>query len=213
MNQSEYKIFSEAYETAWSFHKAISQQAVSMAFDLLKDHSLNNVLGGLKAHCLDPVRGQFPPKPADIIAQIERRMPQRVLADEAWTMLPHDESDTVVWTDEIAEAYDIARKEKDQTAKRMAFRAAYDRITERNKTAGIRPRWNYSVGWSAEKRVTALQNAIKLGRLREQDIDPALLESPSTSLAGLLEAQSSFDPEKAKENLCKLKKLINGQAA
>jgi hypothetical protein len=213
VNQNEFETFSQAYETAWSFHKQITPQAISMAFDLLKDHSINNVLGGLKAHCLDPVRGQFPPKPADIIAQIERRMPQRVSADEAWTMLPHDESDTVVWTDEMAEAYSIAKKEPDSTASRMAFRSAYDRIVERNKVQGIRPKWIYSVGWDTEKRCIALQAAIKQGRISASDVDPLLLESPTGSLAGLLEAHSNFDEEKAKENLCKLKKMLTGQVA
>lgn len=214
MNQNEFKAFSETLTAAWSFHKPIGQQQVAMAFELLKTYPLAIVVEAIKAHCVDPVRGQFPPKPADVVAQIDKWTPQRISADEAWTMLPRDESETVVWTDEIAEAHAVAAKEPDRVASRMAFKAAYERITERNKARGIYPRWIISEGWCADKRYKAVSDAIRLGRLKEQDVDGRLLESPQGSIAGLLEAHSTFDPEKAKVNLCKLRALLkNGQDA
>jgi len=208
MNTNEFKAFSETFSGAWSFHKPIGPQQVAMAFELLKPYPLAIVVEGIKAHCVDPVRGQFPPKPADIVAQIEKWAPQRISADEAWTMIPKDESDTVVWTDEIAEAHAIADREDDRIASRMAFKAAYDRIVERNKSQNIFPKWIISEGWCAEKRSKAVSDALKLGRLKEQDIPSRLLESPQGSIAGLLESHSTFDPEKAKENLCKLKEIL-----
>lgn len=208
MNQSDFKTFAEAFETAWSFHRQIDSKTISMAFDLLKHQSLANVLGGLRAHCQDPVKGQFGPKPADILYQIERRMPQRVGADEAWTMLPRSESDTVVWTDEMAEAYGISKHEHEGTASRMAFRAAYDRICERNKLSKIQPKWIVSIGWGDSRKAEVLREAIKLGRITEADIDPSWLEEESVGIAGLIENHAVFDPEKAKENLGQLRKLL-----
>ena len=146
MNQSDFKVFSETFTAAWSFHKAIQPYQVSMAFELLKQFPLNMVVEAIKAHCVDPVRGQFGPKPADVVAQIEKWMPQRISADEAWTMLPRDESDTVVWTNEMAEAHAISHKEKDANARRMAFRSAYERIVDQNKARNILPRWIISEG-------------------------------------------------------------------
>ena len=210
MNTNDFKAFSETFAGAWSFHKPIGPQQVAMAFELLKPYPLAIVIEGIKAHCVDPVRGQFPPKPADIVAQMEKWKPQRISADEAWTMVPRDESDTVVWTDEIAEAHAIAAKEHDRVASRMAFKAAYDRIVERNKAQNIFPKWVISEGWCADKRSKAVTDALRLGRLKEQDVDQRLLESPQGSIAGLLEAHSTFDEEKAKENLCKLKMLLKG---
>ena len=208
MNQSEFKAFSETLTAAWSFYKPIGQQQVAMAFELLKGYPLAIVIEGIKAHCVDPVRGQFSPKPADIVAQMEKWKPQRISADEAWTMLPRDESETVVWTDEIAEAHAIAARESDRVAGRMAFKAAYERITERNKAQNIFPKWFISEGWCADKRSKAVSDALRLGRLKEQDVDQRLLESPQESIAGLLESHSTYDPEKAKENLCKLRTLL-----
>ncbi len=209
MNQNEFKAFSEVMTAAWSFHRPIAPAQVSMAFELLKPFPLAMVVEAIKAHCVDPVRGQFPPKPADVVAQIEKWRPQRISADEAWTMLPRDESDTVVWTDEIGEAYAISCKEPDRNARRMAFRAAYERITEQNKARNINPKWVISEGWDAEKKAKVLQDAIKLGRIKESDVNPALLEGPSVGISGLLENHSHFDEQKAKENLCKLKALLN----
>ena len=213
MNQNEFKAFSDTLTAAWSFHKPIGPQQVSMAFELLKGYPLAIVIEGIKAHCIDPVRGQFPPKPADIVAQMEKWKPQRISADEAWTMVPRDESDTVVWTDEMAEAHAIAAKEHDRVASRMAFKSAYDRIVERNKAQNIFPKWVISEGWCADKRSKAVSDALRLGRLKEQDVDQRLLESPQGSIAGLLESHSTFDPDKAKENLCKLKNLLKGRDA
>ena len=54
-------------------------------------------------------------------------------ANEAWgvVMASADESDTVIWTDQIAEAAGIARPildAGDEVGARMAFRDAYERI-------------------------------------------------------------------------------------
>ena len=126
----------------------------------------------------------LPPKPADVVAQIEKWRPQRISADEAWTMLPRDESETVVWTTEIREAYLVAYKEPDRNARRMAFRSAYERIVEQNKARNINPEWVISEGWDAEKKAKVLQDAIKLGRIKESDVNPALLEAPSVGKIG-----------------------------
>jgi len=208
MNQQEFKTFAEAYETAWSFHKAISKSAISMAFDLLKDHTINNVLGGLKAHCLDPVKGQYGPKPADIIYQIERRMSQRLSADEAWLLIPRDESETVVWTDEIAQAASIVVGEQDRVAARMAFKASYDRIVEQNKIRGVRPKWVVSYGWDKTTTEQAIHDALKLGRITEEDIDPLMLPAPSIGMIGLLENHSKVDPVAALDNCKRLKQIL-----
>ncbi len=208
MHQNELKQFSDAFEAAWSLHKPITHKTISLAFDLLKDHSLANVLGALRAHCLDPVRGQFPPKPADIIYQIERRMPQRLTADEAYMLIPSDESETVVWTHEIAEAAAIAGHEPDKTARRMAFKSAYERITERNKLAGKRPSWFISYGWDMAKRERPIQDAIAIGRIKQEDVDMTMLPSQSVGIAGLLQHQAEFDEEQAKENLKSLRRML-----
>jgi hypothetical protein len=104
-----------------------------------------------------------------VIEQIEKLRPDgRPGADEAWAMIPRDEAASVVWTQEMAEAYGIALpllSEGDQVAARMAFREAYARIVEANKQAGIKPVWQPSLGHDKEGRDAALAEAVRLGRL------------------------------------------------
>jgi hypothetical protein len=104
-----------------------------------------------------------------VIEQIEKLRPDgRPGADEAWAMIPRDEAASVVWTQEMAEAYGIALpllSEGDQVAARMAFREAYARIVEANKQAGVKPVWQPSLGHDKEGRDAALAEAVRLGRL------------------------------------------------
>lgn len=179
-----------------------------MAFELLKGYPLAIVIEGIKAHCVDPVKGQYGPKPADIIYQIERRMKPRLSADEAWMLIPKDESETVVWTDEIAQAASIASGEHDRVAARMAFKASYDRIVEQNKIRGIRPKWVISYGWDKTSTEQAIHDAINLGRITEDDIDPLMLPAPSIGMVGLLENHSKVDPVAALENCKRLKQIL-----
>ena len=102
---------------------------------------------------------------------IERINPDgRPGADEAWAMIPRDEATSVVMTEEMAEAMGIAQPlldEGDQVAARMAFKAAYDRITDANKRSGIKPKWFPSLGHDKNGREAVLVEAVRLGRIDE----------------------------------------------
>ena len=104
-----------------------------------------------------------------VIEQIEKLQPDgRPGADEAWAMIPQDEAATVVWTDEMAQAFGIAwplLAEGDKIGARMAFRDAYNRIVEQNKRSGTAVRWVPSLGHDPAGRETALTEAVRLGRL------------------------------------------------
>jgi hypothetical protein len=91
----------------------------------------------------------------------------RVGADEAWAMIPQDESGSVVWTDEIAEAYGIAAPLllSDPNGARMAFRGAYTRIVDKAKSEGKKPQWLPSLGFDPAQREAAILLAEQKGRL------------------------------------------------
>jgi hypothetical protein len=114
-------------------------------------------------------RGKYAPKPADILEIIDRIRPDgRPGADEAWAMIPRDESASVVWTQEMSEALGVAQPlldECDQIAARMAFKESYQRIVERNKLAGVAPVWIPSLGTDPHGRDAVLTKAVTLGRL------------------------------------------------
>lgn len=104
---------------------------------------------------------------AAVIEQIERLQPDgRPGADEAWAMIPQDEAGSVVWTQEMAEAYGIAcHLLDDRIAARMAFKEAYNRIVDSNKRNGIQPTWAPSLGHDKDGREAALAEAVRLGRI------------------------------------------------
>lgn len=112
----------------------------------------------------------------------------RPTADEAWAIAldARDEALTVVWNDEICEAFALARpvlEAGDKIGARMAFRDAYDRIARNGREAGRVPAWRASLGWDASQRTSALKKAESLGLLPAPTV-AALLPAPS---GGLLE--------------------------
>lgn len=125
-------------------------------------------------------------------------------ANEAWGMVlaSQDEAETVVWTDQVAEAAAVARPildAGDEVGARMAFRDAYERIIrERNDS----PRWFPSLGHDPVRRNTALDRAVADGRLRREHVDgllPPPINAKGLVIAGLLTgdipAQMPRDPE------------------
>lgn len=146
-------------------------------------------------------------------------------ADEAWAMIPRDEYASVVWTQEIAEAMGVARpllEEGDQVAARMAFKEAYTRIVEQNKTAGIAPKWYPSLGYDKAGRAPVLAEAIRLGRI-DADQSVALIApdavTPMLQMANIpnygIEShkrigsnEQPVSKEKALENIARLKAIL-----
>lgn len=111
--------------------------------------------------------------------------------DAAWAMLPRDESQTVVWTPEMQEAWGIAAplvEIGDKFGARRAFCEAYERIVERNRESGVTARWEVSLGQDPRGREAPLRAAVEKGYLLESHL-PALLPAPDMTrspIAGLL---------------------------
>lgn len=158
-----------------------SADHAAVFFAALRPYSLADVSAGFTAHVRDPERGKFAPTPADVIAQIDAaRSDGRPGAEEAWAMVPLSEAQTVVWTNEMAEAFGIASpllQAGDKIAARMAFREAYERIVDQAKRAGRRPVWVPSLGHDLQQRKQALTAAVQKGLLTAEaahDACPAL---------------------------------------
>jgi hypothetical protein len=113
-----------------------------------------------------------------IIQQIEKINPnRRISADEAWAIYPHDEATSAVITNEMAEAMQVAYpllQEGDKVGARMAFKNAYERITENNKSNGLEPKWFPSLGSDSSGRELVITEAVRLGRLPQSTIQTLL---------------------------------------
>lgn len=142
----------------------------------------------------------------------------RLAPNEAWAVAfqSHDESCTVVWTDEIESAWWEAKPlmdAGDNVAARMAFISAYERVVRDARAARKLPVTTLSLGWDADKRREAVEQAHKSGRISaaratallgsvpQRDEPQKLLAAPSAGrpakgsprvldmLAGLMTAQ------------------------
>ena len=79
-----------------------------------------------------------------------------------------DEAATVVWTPEIAKAFEVARpilEGGDKIGARMAFIPAYDRLIDQAKRENRTPSYEVSAGWDANMREVAMRQAVTAGLL------------------------------------------------
>lgn len=98
--------------------------------------------------------------------------------EEAWAMMPRSESQTVVWTAQMAESWGIASAlldEGDAVAARMAFREHYVKAVQAARDAGMRPKWRPSLGHDPGGRESVIREAVERGRLA---VDHARLALP-----------------------------------
>jgi len=173
MTENDIAEFAAIWEAAMELYgKAPSDTATTLAFRVLEKYTIEDVRRGLEAHMADPERGQFAPKPADIIAKIsgDSARDGRPTADEAWAtaIQADDEAVTVVWTEETAHAWGVARPilaEGDPVGARMAFRAAYERAVKDAREQRRRVRWTPSLGHDLEGRRQAIEQAVADGRI------------------------------------------------
>lgn len=117
-------------------------------------------------------------------------------SDEAWAMVVggDDESRTLIWTDEMCEAFGVARellRAGEATAARMAFREAYRALVDGARAANVPARWQLTPGTDPLGREKPIREAVARGRLSSD----ALCEIPQPSD----ESRRLLPPPDAKE--------------
>lgn len=172
MDNTNVKDFRELVEATLAMYgREVSVQTQRLWWAALAAYDFAIVRRAFSAHVTGK-RGQFPPLPADILNQIRGEC-GHLTADEAWPLVLEsmDESLTVVWTPEIAEAAAPARTcladGGDKYAARKAFEAAYDRIL---RTAPAVPKWTVSLGDDKSHRIVALKAGHEAGRLTDTQV-------------------------------------------
>lgn len=139
----------------------------------------------------------------------------RPAANEAWAAALEalDEAKTVVWTDEMAQAWGVARAiaaAGDLVGARMAFIGAYERLVRDAREAGAMPVVTVSEGWDKDQRVAAVEKAARLGYLPEEQARAYLpapeqpVFNPVALLTGHVEVSAGAPPE-VRERLRKLR--------
>lgn len=171
-----------------------SPMVTSMWFEALRPYTLAQVSAGMTGHMRNPTTGRTLPIPADIVAQIEGAGADdgRLGGNEAWSIAieARHESATVVWTDEIAQAWGVAASIMamgDEVGARMAFLAAYERAVKAARAARRPLEWVACVGHDPSQRARAIEAAAASGRVVRGGVGAEMLALASSE-AAMLEA-------------------------
>jgi hypothetical protein len=133
-------------------------------------------------------KSQFMPKPADLI-KLMGGASNHLSPDEAWAIaiLASDETNTVVWTGEIAKAWAQAKivyQNGDKIGARRTFIDTYERLVDKSMMHGRTAEVFVSLGSDKEKRVDAINHAVFTGLLT-QDRANYYLPKPENTFAML----------------------------
>lgn len=136
-------------------------------------------------------RKELDGKPFNVAAVIARIDDGRPGPQEAWAMMPVQESMSVVWTDEMRDAWAASMPLLDgrgNVAARMAFLEKYTSCITVARDQRLPPRWTPSLGLDPHGREQALRTAVEKRRLSVEHARTLLphLEAPTPAGQQLL---------------------------
>jgi hypothetical protein len=161
------------------YRTTLSANQLRMYAEDLQDMGAEAVGLAIRAIRRNPAQ-KFMPLPAEIRQCLYKTVGDgRPSADEAWAMIPQDEDATVVWCDEMREAYGVCRAliSEDRVAARMAFKAAYEKALVRSREMNAPVRWEVSLGHDKGARDVVVREAVAKGLITTQTA-AALLPAP-----------------------------------
>lgn len=157
-------------------------------------------------------KSQFMPKPADLI-KLMGGVNHHLSADEAWAVaiLASDETNTVVWTNEIARAWTLAEivyRNGDHIGARRTFIEAYERMINQAMMYGKPVKVFVSLGSDKQKRAEAINRAVFTGLLTQDKADD-YLPKPENTLAMLeYKKDDTHIPNKSLAQLTNIRKML-----
>lgn len=169
MNDAEQPQFMRLLaETLAAYGKALPEKTMARAWQaILAPYPLHVIRAAMQSY-QDEV-GEFAPVPAGIALRC-KLLDGRLGAEEAWALAltSTDESDTVVWTTECAEAFRLVRpvlQASGAISARKGFIEIYERLVAAARAVHQPVEWVTSTGWDLAKRKLALTRAVKAGCL------------------------------------------------
>ena len=140
----------------------LSDVAVKVILNDLSALPEPQVLGALK-RCVRELKGRL--TLADILQRLDDGRPG---PEEAWAMLPKDETATVVWTLEMREASAVAWPlivAGELVQARMAFLEKYRSLVQQARDGRKPVEWEVSLGHDKDGRELVLLDAVEKGRI------------------------------------------------
>lgn len=142
---------------------SLSEGAIRVMAEECHKYPEAQVLGAIRK-CCKQVKGRL--TLADILTRLEDGRPG---PEEAWstvTLAMTNESRTIVWSDEMREAYGVANSlSDDPVAARMAFKEQYALLVDKAREDGVPAKWSVSLGSDKTDRERAITEGLKQGRL------------------------------------------------
>lgn len=142
--------------------RELSEVAATLFVAELERYDEAQVIGALRKCCRE-VKGNL--TLADVLNRLDDGRPG---AEEAWAMMPRSESQTVVWTEEMAQAWGTASDliaEGETIPARMAFVERYRALVAAARDARTPAKWTASLGHDKGGREGPIAEAVRLGRL------------------------------------------------
>jgi len=104
------------------------------------------------------------PTAAELIQHIPDGHPT---VQEAWAMLPRNEDDSVIWTEEMRSSYGVVRAMilEGNNGAFFAFKSTYEPLVLEARALRKKPNWSPSFGFNKSGREAALVEAIEKKRL------------------------------------------------
>ena len=145
------------------YGKNITPIGATIFLQELSDYPEAEVLAALKKSFKTKKYFPLPSEIADIIAERDGRPSP----EEAWALIPKNESDSVVWCDEMREAWGVALDliDYDKIGARNAFIGKYVQLVKESREKRIPVKWVPSLGYSQSGRDAAMVQALEKNRI------------------------------------------------
>ena len=202
--------------TAETLGQSLGANAAELMAEDLADYPAADVAAALRA-CRRELTGKL------TLAAILQRVQAadgRPEPNEAWSLAlaASDEFDSVVLTDEIQLALGAARAvldAGDKVGARMSFLSAYQRQVDTARREGRPVNWRLSPGFDQQRRLIAVEEAGRLGRLPApvvQEYRAQLTHEPVTqdgaAIAGLVTGRAAMPSEDVRAKLQLVKAAV-----
>ena len=217
MNETEKKLFVDALNGAAAYcgSPALSNAVLQIYWRHLRHLTLVEVEEGVDKHIASEY-GHRMPLAKDIIGTPVDHWPA---PNEAWAMVPKDESDSAATLKEIMGAWSAVEalyRPNNETPARMAFLDFYKRAVSTAKQNNEQPEWFVTLGHRSEGRHEAKVESIRLANMMRQPDDQIALPAPErpqptlSNVIRLAPPATAKALKKQRDELEKIKRMLRG---
>ena len=156
-------------------------------------------------------KSEFMPKPADLI-KLMGGAGNHLSPDEAWSIaiLASDETNTVVWTNEIAKAWaqaEIVYRNGDKIGARRTFIEAYERLVNESMMYCRPIEFFVSLGNDKSRRVDAINHAVFTGLLTKERAN-YYLPKPENTISMIEYKYEQSVSDKSMSHIANIKQML-----